>query len=428
MSFFGFNSAIGKRLPSSSPLKRGRKSRAKVLPEQITGRDYVRVLEDYLARLRGLYAHPNRVLFYDDVVIAYVLAFFNPILRSLRLIEQASQLPGINRFLDVESICKSTLSDANALFDPSHLHGLIDHLRKRLPNLHQQDGQLKHLLEQVIVHDGSFFRVAADVAWAIQSSNQYHKASGGYIRLNCQFCLRTGVPVGISINGSDGVGEGAAALEFIEPGHIYLFDGGVVSFDLLQKIIDAEGSGFLCNLAPGVNFKTIEQRPLCPRDLECGVIGDRIGKLAGSEARQAPDAILREVTIAYVSREGKNKTLRLLTTLLDLPAHLIAELYRYRWQIELFFRWLKIHASFQHLTSHSRNGITLSFYVAVIAAMLMCLQTQKPLSIYGYSLLSMVAMGQGDVSEMLPILENQERQRELERQRLARKRAAKKNA
>jgi hypothetical protein len=417
---------IAKADPSSPPLKRGRKTQPKILPEQITGRKYLRLIQDYLARLRGLYQHPNRLLFYDDVLVAYLLAFFNPVLRSLRCIEHASQLPGVNRFLDVAAVCKSTLSDANALFDPHHLQGLIEQLRRRLPNLHQQDRQLEHLLDQVIVHDGSFFRVAADVAWAISSGNQYQKG-GAQVRLNCQFCLRNGVPSGVSINGSDGVGEGAAASAFIESGHIYLFDGGVVSFPLLQTVIEA-GSHFLCNLAPGVKFAASQQRPLTAADRQANVLSDRLGRLTGSDTRQAPEADVREIIIAYVARDGASKTLRLLTTLLDLPAHRVGQLYRYRWQIELFFRWLKIHANFRHLTSHSRNGITLSFYVAVIASMLMCLHTQRPLSLYGYNLLSMVAAGLGDVSDMLPILEQQERQSQRERERQAKKRAAKKNA
>jgi hypothetical protein len=74
------------------------------------------------------------------------------------------------------------------------------------------------------------------------------------------------------------------------------------------------------------------------------------------------------------------------------------------------------------LTSHSRNGITLSFYVAVIAAMLMCLLTQRPLSKYGYNMLAMVAAGWGTLADALPILENRERERQRNRERQARRR------
>jgi hypothetical protein len=430
-----FDRLIATQLPSSSSdqpaPRRGRKRREKIKPEQVTGQTYLRFLQSYLDRLRRTYVHHNRILFFDDVVTIYLVAFFNPVLRSLRCIEDASQLPGINQHLSVDAICKSTLSDANALFDPQHLEGLIADLRRHLPNLGQSDGKLDHLLKQVEIFDGSFFRVAANVAWAVQSNNQHTKAKGGgnrrQVRLNCQFCLATGNVSGVSINGNDGVGEGQAALAFVEAGHIYLFDAGVVSFSYLDKILAAD-SHFLCCLSNTVNFTAQEERALTDADRQAGVLSDRIGKLTGSDRRTAPDATVREVIFSFTGRDGATKTLRLLTDMLDLPAHVIAELYRHRWQIELFFRWLKIHAAFEHLTSHSRNGITLGFYIAVIATLITSIMTQRPLSKYGYNLLSMVAAGMGDVQDMLPILENRERQAQRQRELQAAKRAAKKQA
>jgi hypothetical protein len=402
-----------------------------VRPEQITGCKYLALLDGYLQRLRSVYVHHNRVLFFDDVVTVYLLAFFNPVLRSLRCIEDASQLPNVNQYLSVEAVCKSTLSNANALFDPCHLQGLIGDLQPDLPNLRQMDPSLAYLLEQIKIFDGSFFRTAANVTWAIQSNNQHTKAKGNggsaYVRLNCEFCMRTGTPSGVSVNGDDGVGEGTAAQKMVEEGHIYLFDRGVVCFPYLEEIHKAS-SQFLCCLANTVNFTIAEERPLTDNDRKAGVLSDRIGRLAGSDRRTPPDFTVREVIVSYTHRDGTVKTLRLLTDLLELPACVIAELYRYRWQIELFFRWLKVNASFHHLTSHNRNGITLSFYIAVIAVLLMCLQTQRPLSKYGYNLLSMVAAGLGDVSDILPILEKRERERQRDRERKAAKKAAKKQA
>jgi hypothetical protein len=340
-------------------------------------------------------------------------------------------LPNVNQYLSVEAVCKSTLSNANALFDPAYLQGLIGDLQPDLPNLRQMDPSLAYLLEQIKIFDGSFFRTAANVTWAIQSNNQHTKAKGNggsaYVRLNCEFCMRTGTPSGVSVNGDDGVGEGTAAQKMVEEGHIYLFDRGVVCFPYLEAIHKA-ASQFLCCLANTVNFTIAEERPLTDNDRKAGILSDRIGRLAGSDRRTPPDFTVREVVISYTHRDGTVKTLRLLTDLLELPACVIAELYRYRWQIELFFRWLKVNASFHHLTSHNRNGITLSFYIAVIAVLLMCLQTQRPLSKYGYNLLSMVAAGLGDVSDMLPILEKRERERQRDRERKAAKKAAKKQA
>ena len=123
--------------------------------------------------------------------------------------------------------------------------------------------------------------------------------------------------------------------------------------------------------------------------------------------------------------KNPDKPIRLITSLLDVPAHLIAQLYQWRWQIELFFRWLKVHANFAHLISHNRNGLTMGFYVAVIAVLLIYLRTGRPMSKYAYNLLGLVAAGWGSVADILPILENRERECELARQRLARKRAEK---
>lgn len=406
---------------------------------ELIGGKYLRCVQDYLDDLRRLYPHPNRQLFYDDVVVVYLLAFFNPVLRSLRLIEDASQLPGVNRFLHVEAVCRSTLSEANALFDPTHLTGLIGRLHKDLPHLKQADRQLAALLEHVRAVDGSYFRVAADVAWALHK----HKPDGrpmGQARLNCQYCLATGCPEGLSISGDDGVGEGAAAQAMIDgaadpesiAGRIYLFDSGVVKFSYLRAILGG-GGHFLCNLREHIGFEAERDNPLTDADRVAGVLSDRVGRLSSTHAPRGADAgpkvTLREVRVAYVDRHGQARQLRLLTDLLDLPAHLIAELYRYRWQVELFFRWLKVHANFEHLCSHSKNGITLGFYVAVIAMMLTCLHTQGPLSKYGYNLLAMVAAGLADMDDVLPILRrrNRERQRERERQ-AAKRRAAKKPA
>jgi hypothetical protein len=338
--------------PATPALKRGRKKKASIRPEQITGQTYLALIDQYVQRLRSLYAHHNRLLFYDDVVIVYLMAFFNPVLRSLRDIEDASQLPGVREHLSVEAVCKSTLSDANSLFDPEHLQGLMAELGRHLPNLRQMDRSLDHLLEQVMIFDGSFFRTAADVTWALQSNNQYTKAKGqggsGYVRLNCQFCMATGTPCGVSVNGDDHVGEGAAATALIQPGHIYLFDRGVVSFPYLQALLKAD-CHFLCCLAGNVNFTVTQERPLSDADRAAGVVGDRVGRLSGSDPRKPPpDATLREVLVSFTDRDGKTKTLRLLTDMLDQPASVIAELYKYRWQIELFFRWLKVHASFRH--------------------------------------------------------------------------------
>ena len=117
-------------------------------PPVLLGGKYVKLIAKHLRRLRRAYDHGNRELFYDDLVSVYLLAFFNPTMKSLRTISDMSVLPQAREHLQVRKLCRSTISDANALMDARLLEPLIAHLRKEIPDLKQRDGPLGRLLEQ----------------------------------------------------------------------------------------------------------------------------------------------------------------------------------------------------------------------------------------------------------------------------------------
>ncbi len=137
---------------------------------------------------------------------------------------------------------------------------------------------------------------------------------------------------------------------------------------------------------------------------------------------------LREVIIEY-EEDGETKTLRLLTNILDIAAHLIGDLYRHRWQVELFFRWLKSYGNFRHLISQTKQGMQLSLYVAIIGIMLMYLHTGFRPSKYMFAMMSQVTSGGTTLEDITPVLRERERRCELARQsqrlRNAKKRAEK---
>jgi transposase len=143
--------------------------------------------------------------------------------------------------------------------------------------------------------------------------------------------------------------------------------------------------------------------------------------LAGSQHAPAPAAVLREVVI--IPADPSRGPVHLLTTLMDVEAWIIALVYQNRWQVELFFRWIKSDARFDHRISHTREGVLLNFYVAVIGVTLMSLQTGYRPSKYLFSLMGMVANGSASLEEIMPILRERERRSQLERDRLARRRA-----
>lgn len=405
----------------------------------LAGTQHAAFLQKHLRQLHSVYHHGNRTLFYDQLVCAYLLAFFNPAARSLRKIEDLSQEWNQHG----TRLCRSTLSDANALMDATLLEPLIERLKLRCDAIGKPlshcDDQLQRLLRQVEIIDGSFFASAANVTWALRSRSGLAKRAAKRkgdpdsfsfnVRLDLHLCGSNGLPVGVGVGGK-GQSESHSAAQRIstqpKPGVIYIADRGLLSFAFINAILKS-GSDFVLRARDDLNFTRQHKQELDERDREEHLLSDAVGELTGSPhlraGRQLPHQQLREVVIFNPAHP--EQPIRWVTSLIDVPAHIVAQLYRWRWQIELFFRWLKVHARFGHLISRSQNGIKLGFHVAVIAVLLMYLRSGRPMSTYAYALLSQVAMGGASIEDILPVLDRRERECQRERERQAAKRAAK---
>ena len=284
---------------------------------------------------------------------------------------------------------------------------------------------LEQLGKEIIAADGTFFTAAADIAWAVGYRNQHatkHKA-----RLDVHANVSTWLPEVITVP-DPGEGEAHSAAQNVKEGCIHLYDRGYGSFELVAAHYKPKGDELeLCaDFVLRVKQDHFIFAACEDRDSGAdGIISDRIGRLTGSKNKKAPPVQLREVIFESPTQDGG--VVRLLTTLLDVPADVIGLLYRYRWQVELFFRWLKCYANFDHLISHSRHGVQLQFYVVVVGMLLMYLHTGSRPNSYAIPLLQMVASGAATLEDVMPIL--RERDRPCERDRKSRAaRAARKKA
>jgi hypothetical protein len=410
-------------------------------PEPVMGGKYVRMLEKQLAGLRRHDdAHGNRRLFLDDVFVTYLLAFFNPSIRSLRTIEDFSQTRQVQRHLWVPKLCRTTLSDFHRLADPERLQPILDALRRQLARKQaggrHEPGSLSDLLRRAVAVDGTFLEAAAEIAWAVRGDNQSGRECWN-VRLDVQMAVERQTPELIVVS-EPGESESAFAAANVRDGRIYLYDRGFSGFDVINAHYRVRAGSieprahFVIRYKPaGGNAPSLaeaKEQPLTAKDIAAGVVSDRMGRFISSKAcRHKILAVpLRELLVR--SEDGdETKTIRLITNLLDVPAEVIARLYQYRWQIELFFRWLKCFANFDHLISHSREGVLLHFYTAVIGALLMYLHSGCRPSKYTFVLLGQVACGTATWDEILPILHERERQRDVERRAAAVRRAKKKS-
>jgi hypothetical protein len=398
-------------------------------PETVVGGKYVHSLEKLLHALRPPDAHGNRILHADDVLVCSLLAFFNPSIRSLRTVEDFSATQQAQRYLSIDRIPKSTLSDFQRVADSTAWEPIIALLKAEVERQSRPQTRLPDLLKRVMAVDGSFFSVAADVAWAFkrrsgaQGPRPHPTRTRRAARLDVHLDVATWLPEVLSI--AEGESEAAHARAAIVPGAIHVYDRGIFSFELVAAHAH-QGASFVHRLrAAGPRtpcFEADEERPLTDADRKAGVISDRLGHLTGSQHRAGPPGRYREVIIAVPGEPGNQ--VRLLTDVLDVAAHVIGLIYQDRWQVELFFRWLKSCARFRGVFSEAPDGIRVQFYICLIAMLLIYLRTGMRPSKYALNLLGMVVAGTASWEEIEPILARRSRERDLARACLERKRAA----
>ncbi|MEJ7640390.1 MAG: IS4 family transposase, partial [Singulisphaera sp.] len=260
------------------------------------------------------------------------------------------------------------------------------------------------LHRRILAVDGTFLKAAAAVVWAIRRRGGKTGA-----RLDFHVDVGTWLPELLVIP-EDCQGEAKTARETITPGAIHVYDRGIFSFELIAAHAPNSADFVMRIREPGPRcpkLETVETRELTRDARDAGVTSDRLvpGRF---DHRRPPDRILREVVI--IPADDPENPVYLLTTLLDVDASIIGLLYRHRWQIELFFRWMKSYAHFDHLISHTREGVLLNFYVAVIGVTLMYLHTNHRPSKYLLIMMGMVANGSATLDEIMPILRERERQ------------------
>jgi len=378
------------------------------------------VLQDHLTRLRGVGDHANRVLHYDQLLTAHLLGFYDTVVRSLRTLD-ARTVSGdaMKASLDNLRLARSTISDAMGELPAEALLPLLKELLARLPAncAHPDLADLMTLKKRICAIDGSYFRVPADVLWALTHTRSNGKP-GRQVRLDLHLDVLRFLPVAGRVDGQEQSSESQAFIATLEAGVVYLADRNFVDFAFLHAVRDV-GSDFVVRLKKDNKVVAFADNALTAGDKEAGVLQDQQVRIPGTRwASGFGDASFRVVVVFDPVRRQE---VRLLTTLLDVPAEMIGKLYRHRWAIELFFRWLKCVAKIKHLFSQSPNGITMQFYVVIIATLLMYLRTGSRPSIYCMVMLSSAASGDLCLEKVPEVLQRIARERELERLRRAKK-------
>jgi hypothetical protein len=314
------------------------------------------------------------VLHFDHYLSLLLFFFFNPILTSLRGLQSATKFPKLRRALGIPRVGLSALSEASTVFPAQRVEEIVRALAGQIePSM--TDKRLYQLTRQLTVVDGTLLKAAPRVAWAVWIDENNRAA-----KLHLQFEVLNGGVARAEVTDAN-AGEVATLRASLESGRLYVLDRGYIDFGLYQEI-SSHQSSFVGRIHQDNYFEITRERELTDADRQAGVISDQEGRLGRADSkwvRQHGQLEIRVVTVRCRTRNGKETVVRLATDLLDLPGEIIALIYRYRWQIELFFRWLKCTLGFRHLLAESPNGVRLQVYAALIATMLIVLWTgRKP--------------------------------------------------
>lgn len=336
--------------------------------EQLEGFKYFRMIGPLLERLHPVGSDPKRKIFYDQYVTLLLFRFFNPTITSLRGIQHVTGFEKVQRTLGVRRTSLGSLSEATQVFDPEALVEVIQELSAQAQPL-QVDPRLEQIGSVLTAVDGTLLKALPGMIWALWVDEE-HRA----VKAHVHFEILKGIPVRADVTAGS-FSEKTALRRALEPGRLYVLDRGYAEYALFGEILDAGSSlvGRVCNNAVA---ETIEERPLSEEARAAGVFRDRVVRLGGPATRQGLRHPVRIVEVRIrKDRNGEETVLQLVTDRLDLPAEVVALIYKYRWQVELFFRWLKCILGCRHLLSLSQDGVTIQVYAAIIASLLISVCT-----------------------------------------------------
>ena len=198
------------------------------------------------------------------------------------------------------------------------------------------------------------------------------------VKLNVLLDLRDDIPVFASLH--EGNRHEVASLDEIPvyPCSGYVFDRGYVDFARLHRLHSA-GAYFVTRLKTGILYYVAESRTV---DETLGLRCDQTIKLNSRKGRRDyPDQLRR---ISYIDPES-GQALVFLTNWFALEAFTISQIYRRRWGIELFFRWIKQHLRLRGFLSNSLNGVRVQIWAALCAHLLVAIAKRRkhlPASLY----------------------------------------------
>ena len=290
-------------------------------------------------------------------------------------------------------VSRSTLADANETRDwriyAEFAHILIHHARL----LYRDDNFGLELREMVYALDSTTIDLCLSVfPWAL------FRASKGAVKLHTLLDLRGSIPSFIWI--THGKFHDVKILDELipEPGAIYLLDRAYIDFVRLY-VLHRSQAFFIIRTKSNFSFRRRYSHPV---DKATGLLCDQTIVLAGFyTSKDYPEQLRR---IKFYDKEH-NRTLVFLTNNFILPALIICQLYKYRWKVELFFKWIKQHLRIKSFLGTTENAVKIQIWIAIAVYVLVAIvkkQLKLDISLYTFlQILSVTLFEKVDILQLV---------------------------
>jgi transposase len=294
-------------------------------------------------------------------------------------------------------VSRSTLADANENRDwriYADFAQILIHIARDLYNDEQFGIELE---ETVYALDSTTIDLCSSLfPWA-----SFRKTKSA-IKLHTLLDLRGNIPVFIEI--TDGKVHDVNILDVLipDPGFYYIMDRGYIDFGRLY-LLHQDSAFFVVRAKTNLKFRRLYSHPI---DKSTGLKCDQTIILTGLNApKDYPEKLRR---IRYFDKETKNNFM-FLTNNLTLPAFTITQLYKCRWQIELFFKWIKQHLRIKSFYGNSENAVKTQIWIAICVYVLIAIDKKRlNLDITLYTFLQIISVSVFEKEPILQIVTNSE--------------------
>jgi hypothetical protein len=281
---------------------------------------------------------PDRLLKHAAYLALFLFGLFNPVLKTMRALCAASQLKRVQEEVCQRPVSLGTFSEAQHLVDPAHLEKVFKELCSQLPRTGSPASNLTW--EQWFARDSSVFAALPRMAWALYGGG-HEGAPNRAVRLHLNFNVLEDQPALAEVT-IGRVCERKSWEQQWERGAGYVGDRYFSKNYQLFGRLSEKGCAYVLRLAEEATITVLEAIEVSPADRKEGVVRQAWCRLGKGQ--------FESVRVRVVWIEGRQSALMLVTNLTPqvLPAARVSMLYRRRWQIECFFKWIKCLLKCRH--------------------------------------------------------------------------------